>query len=57
MKPDPIVEEIHRIREEYAKRFNNDLHAICEDLRARQAKSGRQVVSRPPRKPSTRRAA
>ena len=57
MKPDPIVEEIHRIREEYAKRFNNDLHAICADLRARQAMSGRQVVSRPPRKPSTRNAA
>ena len=57
MKPDPIVEEIHRIREEYAKRFNNDLHAICEDLRAKQVKSGRQVVSRPSRKPATRNAA
>ncbi len=37
MYNDPIVEEIHRIREEIAKRFNYDLNAICEDMRERQA--------------------
>lgn len=57
MKPDLIVEEIHRIREKYAERFNGDRHAICEDLREKQAASGRKVVTLPPRKPVTRTAA
>ncbi len=50
MWQDPIVEEIHRIREKHAKKFNYDLHAICEDIRKKQAQSGHKVVSRPPRK-------
>jgi hypothetical protein len=49
MQPDPVVESIHRIREEYAKRFGNDLHAICEDARAKQGKDGRKVVRLRPR--------
>jgi len=44
---DPIVEEIRKLREQYAARFNYDLAAICEDLRKRQATCGREVVSRP----------
>ena len=51
MWKDPIVEEIHRVREEYAKRLNYDLHAICEDLRKKQGKTNHNIVSRPPRKP------
>ena len=47
---DPIVEEIRKIREEYSARFNHDLTAICEDLRKRQAKSGRKYVTLPPRR-------
>ena len=54
---DPIVEEIHRIRDEHAKKFEYDLHAICEDLRKQQITSGRKVVSRQPRKPQNRNAA
>ena len=50
---DPIVEEIRRIRDEHAKKFNYDLHAICEDFRKRQLLSGRTVVSRLPRRPLT----
>ena len=50
---DPIVEEIRRIRDEHAKKFNYDLHAICEDFRKRQLLSGRTVVSRPPSRPLT----
>ena len=50
---DPIVEEIHRIRAEHAKKFEYDLHAICEDLRKQPIKSGRKVISRQPRKPQT----
>lgn len=49
MNKDLIVEEIHKYREEYAKRFNDDLHAICQDLRKKQGQGGRQTVSLPPR--------
>jgi len=45
MWEDKIVEEIHRIRDEYAKSFNYDLDAIFADLRKKQAESGRQVVN------------
>ena len=48
---DPIVEEIRRIREDHTARFNYDLKAICEDLRAKQAAGGRKIVSYPPRRP------
>ena len=50
MWKDPIVEEIRGYREEYAARFNYDLHAICEDLRSQQGKDGRKVVSLPPKR-------
>jgi hypothetical protein len=43
---DPIVEQIHKTREAIARRFGNDLHAICEDARQRQAASGRKTVDR-----------
>ena len=42
---DEIVEEIHRIREQYSRSFNHDLKAIFADLRKQQAESGREVVS------------
>ena len=45
MWQDEIVEEIHQIREAYAKSFNYDLEAIFEDLRKKEAESGRDVVS------------
>ena len=46
---DPIVEEIRQYRQEYAAQFNHDLKAICRDLRERQEKGGRKVLSLPPR--------
>ena len=46
MLQDPIVEEIHRIREEYAKRLDYDLHKICEEMRQRQVQAGRKAVTR-----------
>ena len=52
MFSDPIVEEVRRIREEHARKFNNDLHAMCEDFRRCQASSKSKAVSRPPRKPA-----
>jgi hypothetical protein len=45
MYQDAIVEEIHRIREEYSRSFNHDLKAIFADLQRQQAESGREVVS------------
>ena len=47
---DPIVEEVRKARDEYAKRFNYDLDAICRDLREKQLKGDRQVVSFPPKR-------
>ncbi len=46
---DPIVEEVGKVRQAHAARFNYDLKAIAEDLRRRQAESGHDVVSYPPR--------
>lgn len=45
MWKDEIVEEIHQIREQYAKSFNHDLDAIFADLRKKEAESGREVVN------------
>jgi hypothetical protein len=45
MYQDEIVEEIHRIREEYSQSFNHDLKAIFADLQKQQVESGREVVS------------
>jgi hypothetical protein len=45
MFQDEIVEEIHRIREEYSRSFNHDLKAIFADLQKQQAESGIEVVS------------
>jgi len=50
MLQDAIVEEIHKIREEYAKSFNYDLDAIFADLQKKQAESGREVVKLPPKR-------
>jgi len=46
---DPIVEEIHHYRDEYAKKFNYDLWAIYRDLKEKQDKCGRKIVSFPPK--------
>ena len=32
MWKDLVVEGIRKYRDEYAKKFNYDLHAICQDL-------------------------
>jgi hypothetical protein len=37
--PDPIVAEVRRVRDELARRFNYDVHAIFEDLRKREGKT------------------
>jgi hypothetical protein len=47
MTQDPIVEEIHRVREHIAEQSNNDLGSICRAARERQAASGQTSVSMP----------
>ena len=49
MYKDPIVEEVRRIREARAARFNYDLDAIFEDLMKRQDDPGRTYVSFSPK--------
>ena len=45
MYQDVIVEEIHRIREEYSRSFNHNLKALFADLQKQQAESSRKVVN------------
>ena len=42
---DPIIEELHDVRREIAKRFEGDIHRISKDARQRQAQEGRPVWS------------
>jgi hypothetical protein len=51
MSRDTIVDEVRKAREEYARKFNFDLHAICEDLRKNERLAGGPVVSLPKRPP------
>jgi hypothetical protein len=51
MMDDPIVAEVRKARDDYAKRFNYDLDAICQDLQQKQMQSGRKLVSFPPKRP------
>jgi hypothetical protein len=46
MWKDPIVEEIHAVRAEIARRFNYDLRAIVADLRTRQEANADRVVTK-----------
>jgi len=51
MWKDPIIEELHKIREEHAKKFNYDLKAIFEDLKKAQAKDTTRKIIYSPFKP------
>lgn len=48
---DPIVEEVRKVRNAHAKKFNYDLQAIVADLKKQQETSKRKFVTRSPRKP------
>jgi hypothetical protein len=45
MWDDPIVAEVHRTRQELAKKFDFDVRAIVADIRARQTALGSRLVS------------
>jgi uncharacterized protein (DUF433 family) len=49
MHTDPIIEELHRIREELAAKHNYDVHAIVAEIRNQQQAEDKQVVSLPPK--------
>jgi hypothetical protein len=53
---DPIVDEVRKHRIEHTRRFNCDLHQICEDLREFEATLGDRVVRLEPKtiQPTTR---
>ena len=51
MKPsDSMVDEVRAAREAVAKESGDDIEKIVEAARARQSRSGRTVVTLPPRK-------
>lgn len=50
---DAITEEVRGIRHQLAERFDNDVDRIGDDLRRREAVSGRRIVRLPKRPPRT----
>lgn len=52
MVPNPITNEIREIRHRLAAQFDNDIKRIGDDLRRREAVSGRKVVRLPRRQPA-----
>ncbi len=48
---DEIVEEVRKVREEYAAEFNHDLEAIYQDLKKQERAGRHKVVSLPPKEP------
>lgn len=47
---DPIVAEVRHAREAHAKKFNFDIHAICEDLRLIESRCDHPLASFEPKK-------
>ena len=45
MQNDPVVDEVHRIREELSAPFNFDVQAIFADMRTREAFVGTRLVA------------
>ncbi|NIT99829.1 MAG: hypothetical protein GWN01_02455 [Nitrosopumilaceae archaeon] len=54
MWQDPIVEKIHKIRQEHAGKFNFDLRAIFEDLKEQERKGRQKIVSLPIKRQTSR---
>jgi hypothetical protein len=42
---DPIVDEVRQVRDAYAAQFNYNLRAIFRDLKDKEKRSGRKIVS------------
>jgi len=50
MSEDPILDEIHRVREALAARFDHDLEAIGRYLMDREKQEDRAAVAFPPKR-------
>lgn len=50
---DEIVEQVRKVREEHAAKFNYDLAAIFDDLKQQEGRDGRKTISLPPKKPTS----
>lgn len=48
---DPIVDEVRRVRDAHAARFNYDLDAIFQDIKEREKRSGLTFVGGIARQP------
>lgn len=57
MITDPIVERLHKQREEYMERFHYDIDAIIRDIRSREASYPSPLVNPPASKPERQRRA
>lgn len=51
MFKDPIVEEVRAARHRHSSRYNGDLSAIVADLKKKQKKMDRPVVTLSPKRP------
>jgi hypothetical protein len=45
MWKDTIVEDVRKVRDEHAAKFNFNLDAIYQDLKKQQKRGGRKIVS------------
>jgi len=50
MNTDPILEELHQVREQLAARFNYDVFAIVADIQAQEQQEDRPLVSLSPQR-------
>ncbi len=57
MTKDPIVAQVRKVREAYAKEFNYDIKAICDDLREWQKRTNHKYDLPPKRKKPAKTAA
>lgn len=50
---DPIIAEVRKARDAYARKFNYDIQAMCRDLKKKQARNADKVISLPPKRIKT----
>jgi hypothetical protein len=50
MSEDPIIEEVRKARDDYARQFDYDLEVIFRDLQKKQQQPGKKIVSFPPKR-------
>lgn len=50
LQVDPIIAEVHAVRDEHAARFGYDVKAIFRDVQTRQKATGRNYVRHPARR-------